>query len=83
MGGWLMTIRELMADVPTIKTSIEERINQAAEGIQSAQGDPGEQIDEISDAIEALKAGYEAEKLRQQETPTDPEPSYEQEDITP
>lgn len=66
VAGWLLTIRDLMADVPTIKTSLEGRVDQAVEEIQDAQLDPGEQVDEAAEAFEALKEGYEAEKQRQQ-----------------
>ncbi|HLD21180.1 MAG TPA: hypothetical protein VJB64_03720 [Patescibacteria group bacterium] len=74
--GWLLTIRDLAADIPAIKTSIEEGVDQAVEEIQDARLDPGEQVDEAAEAFEALKDGYEAEKQRQETSPED-EPSYE------
>jgi len=74
--GWFLTIRGLMAEVPAIKTSIEEGVDQAVEEIQDVRLDPGEQIDQATQAFEALKEGYEAEKQRQETSPED-EPSYE------
>ncbi len=77
--GWMLTVRDLLTQAPTIKSSFEQGVNRAAQEIEDAQLDPSQKIDEVSEALEALQAGYNAEKQRQQETTA----SYEQEDTTP
>lgn len=77
--GWSMTIRDILRDVPAVRSSMETGVDRAAEKIEEARLNPGARIQETTDAIDALKAGYEAEKQRQEQTSIDPEP-YEQEE---
>lgn len=70
--GWSLTIRDVLSDVPTLRASVEAGVDRATEEIQEAQLKPGEQVQEATDAFDALKAGYDAEILRQQEEIKDP-----------
>ncbi|MBI4435083.1 hypothetical protein HY630_00260 [Candidatus Uhrbacteria bacterium] len=81
--GWVITIRGFLATVPQITSSIEQGAARAVEEVREAQLDPSQGIDEASRAFEALKAGYDAEKEKQQEATSDNETTYEQEDTTP
>lgn len=73
--GWTFTIREILEDVPVISTQVQASIEQAAQEVEEANIESPVNIEQTQEAIEALKAGYEAEKQRQQE-------SYGQEDTT-
>lgn len=73
--GWTVTIRGILQDVPGISTQVQTSLEQAAQEIEEANIESPIDIDQTQDAIEALKAGYEAEKARQQEP-------YGQEDTT-
>ena len=79
--GWLLTIKNLLADVPTIQSSIQAGVSQAAEEIEEADLKP-DGLNEVEEALQALQAGYEIEKQRQ-ETSSEQVPIYEQEDSNP
>ncbi|MEK7620337.1 MAG: hypothetical protein AAB413_03825 [Patescibacteria group bacterium] len=64
--GWMVTIRDIIEDVPTLRASVEAGVDRAAEEIEDAQLKPEEQVQEATDAFDALKAGYDAEKARQE-----------------
>ncbi|KKW33140.1 MAG: hypothetical protein UY76_C0008G0013 [Candidatus Uhrbacteria bacterium GW2011_GWA2_52_8d] len=74
--GWFITIRGFLDEVPNIKTAIEQGVSQAADEIQEAQLEPPVEVREITKALEDVKAGYEAEKQKQQISPEE-ESSYE------
>lgn len=80
--GWVMTIRGLRVEVPTIQSTFLEGVDRAAEKIQEAQLDPTQEVSDVTDALEAFQDGYQAEK-QQQETLSESASSYEQENITP
>lgn len=64
--GWMVTIRDVLSDVPTLRASVEAGVDRAAEELEDAQLKPGEQVQEAQSALEALQAGYDAEKTRQE-----------------
>lgn len=68
MVGWTFTIRDILADIPTVSSQIQTSIEQAAEHVEEAQLESPVDIDETQEAWQALKEGYEAEKARQQGT---------------
>ncbi len=65
--GWMITIRGIMRDVPALQATVEARVDQAVQQIDDAQLNPGEQIQQAQSAMDALKAGYDLEKTRQEE----------------
>lgn len=70
--GWSVTIREILQDVPTLRASVEAGVDRAAEEMEDVQLNPGEQVQETQSTLDALQAGYDAEKARQQEEIKDP-----------
>lgn len=70
--GWSVTIRDVLGDVPALRASVEAGVDRAAEEIEDVQLNPGEQVQEASSALDALQAGYDAEKTRQEEEIKDP-----------
>lgn len=70
--GWMVTIRDVLSDVPTLRASVEAGVDRVAEEIEDAQLKPGEQVQEATAAFDALQAGYEAEKARQEEEANNP-----------
>jgi hypothetical protein len=70
--GWTITIRSILADVPLVSSQIQDSLEQAAQQVEESQIDSPVDIDQTQEAIEALKAGYEAEKERQSQKTIDP-----------
>lgn len=70
--GWMVTIRDVLSDVPTLRASVEAGVDRAAEEIEDAQLKPREEVQEVQSALDALQAGYEAEKVRQEEEANNP-----------
>lgn len=79
--GWSVTIREVIRGISQIQSSVEEGVDRAAEGMEEAQLNPQAQVQEAKDVLGAFKAGYEAEKQRQEQTSTTSE-LYGQEEST-
>ncbi len=73
--GWFLTLRQVLTVVPDISSAIDQGIETAVEKVEEAQVDPVNEIDQATNAWDALKQGYEEEKARQE--------SYGQEDNTP
>ena len=69
--GWYITIRQFVhTEAPQIRGQIDEQLQKVTEEAGALNITAQEKKTDLSEAIDLLKAGYEQERLKQEESET-------------